>query len=356
VRWLSLVVGIVLLTALFVDVFGTVFVPRGGAGCLTRRLYRVAWRAWKRIAAAVPPHCRRRVLALGGPLLLPLTVGLWVGELIVGFTLVYVPLVAGLTLPPGSGRDPTWITAMYYSGYCATTLGVGDVYATTPTLRLLAVAEAIVGFSLFSASISYLLNVYGTLTTTTSLARELARFAGLDRGADAVDTLVALHQAHAFDQLVGWLTQATSTIQRVVQGQAHYPVLHYFHIPDDESALPVTLPALLEILTIIRSVLDPAAQPALVTGPVVVAAYDSAAGVERGQARALRIVTAADPDRHRNQRPSQPGGPDARDIRARLLAAGIASRTEPEACHRYRQLRRDWSGPNAALRRHFGYP
>jgi hypothetical protein len=151
---------------------------------------------------------------------------------------------------------------------------------------------------------------------------------------------------------VGWLTQVTSNIQRVVQGQAHYPVLHYFHIPDDQSALPVTLPALLEILTIVRAVLEPAAQPALVSGPVVIAAYDSATGVERGQARALRIPMATNLDRHGDSHRRDAG---ARIIRARLVTAGIACRMEPDACRRYQRLREDWAAPNAALRRHFGY-
>jgi hypothetical protein len=39
----AVLAGLVLLGVLLVDVFGTVFVPRGGAGFVTSRLYRVIW-------------------------------------------------------------------------------------------------------------------------------------------------------------------------------------------------------------------------------------------------------------------------------------------------------------------------
>lgn len=60
--------------------------------------------------------------------------------------------------------------ALYFSGAAASTVGIGDVYATTWALRLLAALEATWGFALFSVSISYLLSVYGGVRRTRSLA------------------------------------------------------------------------------------------------------------------------------------------------------------------------------------------
>lgn len=348
-RWLTLAPGAVWLGVLLTDVFGTVFVPRGGPGHVTGWVYRTAWAVWRRVAAAVPHRHRRRVLGLGGPLLVPLTAGLWAGQLVIAFTLIYLPLVNGLSLPQGSTGEVTWQTALYYSGYCATTLGIGDVYASTSALRLLAVVEAVIGFSLFSASISYLFSVYGTLTTTTSLAREISRFIGRDRGDDALGFLVTLHRARAVEQFTGWLSQVNSTLQRVVQGQAHYPVLHYFHIPDDDSALPVTLPALMEILTIVRTMIDPAHQPALVGGPVVDAAYDSAGGVLREQADQLRLGTAENVHHGRGD------APDSHELHHRLAAAGVPVSGEVQACRDYEHLRASWAPAGWRVREHFGY-
>lgn len=265
--FLSIAAGTVLLAVLLSDVFGTVFVPRGGPGHLTERVYRSAWWLWRRLARAAPPRLRRRVLALGGPLLLPLTVALWAGELVAAFSLVYLPLVDTLALSQPAEGPATWVTALYYSGYSATTLGVGDVMATTTPLRLLGVLEAALGFSLFSVAVTYLLSVYGALTRTTSLARGIARFVRRADGGDAVDLLVRVHDTGTQDQLTRWLSQTSFDLQRVIQGQAQYPLLHYFHMLDDESALPLTLPDLLETVTLARAVLDPAASPAVARGP-----------------------------------------------------------------------------------------
>ena len=88
---LFVLAGAAVLLLLLVDVVQTVFVPRGDAGPVTRRVHRAVW-ATGRHAARSPRLLRRRLLGLVGPLLLPLTVLLWALELVVGFALVYLPL------------------------------------------------------------------------------------------------------------------------------------------------------------------------------------------------------------------------------------------------------------------------
>jgi hypothetical protein len=55
---LAVLAGLVLLGVLIVDVLGTVFVPRGGAGVLTNRLYRTASAGWSWVAARSGRHRR----------------------------------------------------------------------------------------------------------------------------------------------------------------------------------------------------------------------------------------------------------------------------------------------------------
>jgi hypothetical protein len=43
---LSVLTGLVGLGLLVVDVFGTVFVPPGGAGLITSRVYAATWAGW----------------------------------------------------------------------------------------------------------------------------------------------------------------------------------------------------------------------------------------------------------------------------------------------------------------------
>ena len=98
-RWLTLALGAVWLVVLLTDVFGTVFVPRGWARPRDRMGVSDGMGGVATGGHSRPRRHRRRVLGLGGPLLVPLTAGLWAAHLVIAFTLLYLPLVNGLSLP-----------------------------------------------------------------------------------------------------------------------------------------------------------------------------------------------------------------------------------------------------------------
>lgn len=74
--------------------------------------------------------------------------------------------------------DASWATALHYSGFNLTTLGVGDVTAKTSLYRLLMVTEAAIGFASFSMVITYFLSVYSSLTGRNAFGQGLHHQAG----------------------------------------------------------------------------------------------------------------------------------------------------------------------------------
>lgn len=339
------------LLVLTADVFSTIFVARGGAGVLTRRLYRLTWRVWGLVCRYLPRPRHRRFLALAGPVLFPATVALWVGELVVGFALIYLPFVDLLAISGPSTPDvgPDWAQALYFSGSAATTVGVGDVYATTWPLRLLAVAEAMAGFALFSVSISYLLNVYGGVSRTRALAWGIHRFARPRPEEEPADLIVRALETGTAGQLTSWFDGSASSLHQVMQDEAQYPLMEYFHSSEDDTALPVALPTLLETVTLVRALLDPSAYPGLVSGPSTLAAYETA--VTYGLERAKRVGLSADDEAEaRQERVAAYEG-----ARRRLGQGGVALRHDAEARELYGRLRSEWDRANAGVRRHFGY-
>jgi hypothetical protein len=183
----AVVAGIALLTGVALDVFSTVFVPRRGAGWSTSRLYAGAWKIWTAVACAGGRR-RRRLLALAGPVLLPLTVIFWVAQVTVGFALIYLPFIDQFSVPPQEGR-PSWVSVLYVSAYSTTTLAVGDIYASTGGLRLLITLQAASGFALFSIAITYLLSVYNALQRATALALAVTCYVGREADEDPVDLI-----------------------------------------------------------------------------------------------------------------------------------------------------------------------
>ena len=343
----SVIAGALLLALLVVDVFWTVFVPRGRPGPVTRRVYRGIWWAWRRVCRRVAGDRRRRLLGLGGPLLMPLTIVVWSLELVVGFALVYLPLLDDVG---ASGGDAVArpVAALYLSGYSATTLGVGDVFAQSTVVRLLSVVEAGCGFALFSVSVTYLLSVYAALQRSTALAVEVSRYLHT-RSDDGLDVLVALARDGREDELAAWFAGVSSRLVETDQARAQYPLLEYFHVPQDDRALPVALAELLEVLTVASTVLDPAAFPALAEGQSTRFALASAAAHLRERADSVGGV------RGEGGVTGQTRARAYAEARARLSDAGCPLRPDTDARERYAELRSQWDSASRAVLVHFGY-
>lgn len=342
---ISVSVGLVILGALIVDVFGTVFVPRGGAGVVSSRLYRAVWNGWVRVAAR-SGHRRRRVLALAGPVLLPLTVVLWIVELVSAFAFLYLPFAGQLSVPTGDSSPP-WVTSLYVSGYAATTLGVGDVYATAGALRILITVEAGLGFALFSISITYLLSVYGALLRATALSLSISSFIGRDAGEDPIDLVCRTVRTQAEEQTLAWLRHVLSDLSHTGQAQAQYPLIAYFHIPRDDRALPIVLGDLLRLLTVCATLLRPSAFPGLTSSPTMVSAVRMVVSfvgehAEELGGRGRQVDEQEDLETYVT-------------ARRRLQEAGIALRDDEQARSLYLDLRRRWSTAEQELLGHFGY-
>jgi hypothetical protein len=131
--------------------------------------------------------------------------------------------------------------ALYYSGYAATTLGMGDVVADTPILRLVTVLEAFSGFALLTLSVTYLLGVYAARMDASVLAARIDSFfrggvRSLDYGREEVRAA-----------LLRWAEPTTRQLLSVLQAHFQYPILHYFRAGDPRHSLTVQFRHLLTL-------------------------------------------------------------------------------------------------------------
>jgi hypothetical protein len=340
VSWLVQVLGGILVLVVLQDVFATVLFPASGHGPLRRPLSRWTWHAFRLVARRLPPARRRRFLAYSGPVQIAVGLGAWVVLLVVGWAMVYQPALGSAITASGGPTDRGWATAVYYSGYVLTTLGLGDVVARTGLYRLLTVLEAGIGFATVSMAITYFLSVYSALTDrkvsaarlhhrTYGTAEAAALLAGLARDGD-------LPADAQFDAMADALQQALET-------HSSYPVLRYFHQRHVYYALPRVLYVSLDALTLGRSLLDPHRYRHLLTSPA--AAGLSAAGHEL-------LTELAGDSRPRTPEP----GAEAHWRRHagaaldRLSAAGLCVRGDPAAAlEDYVRLRAGWDPSLRAL-------
>ncbi|NIQ59376.1 MAG: hypothetical protein GWN02_31790, partial [Gemmatimonadetes bacterium] len=155
---------------LVVDVFVTVLHASSGAGPYTSLQNRVLWRVSSAVAARLSG--RRPVLASSAPLMALATPVAWMTFLTVGFALLYHPVIGSFPADPPL-EVQGWAASIYLSGYLTTTLGVGDVVPAGAVWRIASVVQSALGFALFSASITYVLSIYGRHTADAALALHL---------------------------------------------------------------------------------------------------------------------------------------------------------------------------------------
>ncbi len=105
---------------------------------------------------------------------------LWVLLQTVGWSLIYLPHVPdGFSYSAGiePANYPNSIEALYMSLVTLVTLGFGDVVATDPWIRIATPLEALIGFALLTAALTWFTQIYAPLSRRRALALELKSLA-----------------------------------------------------------------------------------------------------------------------------------------------------------------------------------
>lgn len=224
---ISVLGGVLVATALW-DVFHTLWHP-SGQGPVGKLIMRMVWR----LARHLGEHGRR----VSGPTTMVLVIATWAGLIVVGWALIYLPHVPdGFSFSPG--LDPEQrnnvLDALYLSLVVVATLGLGDIVPTAPGLRFLVPLEALLGFALLTAAVSWVLQVYPALTRRRALSLRLDAL----RRAGSADVLLDLHPATA----ARLLADVADAVGAVCVDLLQYSETYYFRDADDRTTLAMTVP------------------------------------------------------------------------------------------------------------------
>jgi hypothetical protein len=227
--------GVALIVLALRDIFDVLFHPLG-RGMITRRVVRGI--------AALARRKPGRSGTLGllvGPISYIAVIATWAALLTVGWALVFWP-----QLPQGfhfdSGLDPAkhsgFLDALYVSLVNLTSLGYGDISPAASLLRLLGPVETLFGLGLLTASISWLLSIYGAISRRDSLAHEVAL---AKQAEESLGEKLADSDPELLETLLASYSEQLIRIRRDV---IHFPIVHYFRTEDEERALAGLLPFL----------------------------------------------------------------------------------------------------------------
>lgn len=237
------VAGVVLIAIGLRDMFHTLLHP-SGRGDLSRWVLRGMWKTSKMLG--------HRLGSGVGPAAMVTVIVLWVVLQAVGWALIYYPHIPG-GFTYSSGIDPAAypdaVEAVYVSLLTLGTLGYGDMVATDPWVRLAAPLEALTGFALITAALTWFTQVHPPLLRRRSLALDLKGLADVAY-AESISELDVEAVTRVLDAL-------TSEAGKIRVDFTQHTEGFYFLEPDQDLALSYQLPYALRLRDAALEVTDP---------------------------------------------------------------------------------------------------
>ncbi|MDQ0676051.1 voltage-gated potassium channel Kch [Pseudarthrobacter siccitolerans] len=221
--WTVLGAGLILL--MLADVFHTLLYPHG-SGPAGRAIMRGVWFLTKKL--------RGRASSVAAPLAMAAVIAAWASLAATGWALLYLPhLPDGFVYGPGVPRHADFAEALYISLVSLSTVGFGEIVAADPLLRLVSGFQAITGFGLLTATVTWILQTYPALNRRRALAHQLNLF----REAAGPAGLSALEPGHA----AGLLESMAGNVASVSIDLLAFHETYYFREVDQRGSLPATV-------------------------------------------------------------------------------------------------------------------
>ena len=227
------VVGAGLILAGLLDMFHTLLHP-SGTGRVSWLILSVVWRLSK--------FSGHRVGSAVGPTAMVFVVLMWVSLQGLGWALIYLPHIPhGFVYSPGIDPSsyPDFVESLYISVITLSTLGFGDVVPTDPWIRAVLPVEALTGFALLTAALTWFMQVYPPLSRRRTLALELRGLAEIGY-AEKLELIETPTVARVLDAL-------SANIGKVQIDFIQYTEGFYFQEKDPVLSLAKQLPYALQL-------------------------------------------------------------------------------------------------------------
>lgn len=245
VVWYLLGAGVITLG--LADVFLSVL-AYDSAGLLVQPAYRTVWLGVRLLSTRLSANAGATLRSLAAPLMVVFSVLVWMMLQIVGFALLYYPSVVGSALRL-DGMSHTFWTALYISTAAISSLGFMGTGAHGLGLRLLAACETLIGLSVFTLTVTYLLGLY-------SVVQEAAVAWVVMQHRSNNTTPSGVLNAHFFapssDDFSALWRDFHHILVNYLEGMRRYPVVYYFHTRQRRRSLPLLLWSISETSSAVR--------------------------------------------------------------------------------------------------------
>ncbi|WP_398466610.1 hypothetical protein [Tardiphaga sp.] len=250
---LEQILGAALMLLFLVDIFLTVLYARAGTGLLAPYWNRAMWMLL-RAAAKLFRKRYGAALSLAGPLIVVLLIGFWALGLTTGAALVIQPEL-GIAVRPSSGESTTdFVTALLVAGNSLSIVGGGGYSPHSTGTRILFLVNSLIGASVLSLVLSYLVQVYSALRERNALALKVDLMT--DGSGDAAKMLALLMPGGDSSNATSQLGNLVGSLAATKEAHHFYPLLFYFRFEEPFYAVSRLSSVLLDLATLIETALD----------------------------------------------------------------------------------------------------
>jgi hypothetical protein len=251
--WLQQISGILIVLLILLDVFLTVLYARMGSGLISPRLASAVWRVFSMLARSFPSYCAR-IASFCGPVILVALFFMWMAGLTLGNALLFHP-VLGNAIKSSSGKTPTdFASALYAGGSSISIVGSADFSPSISRYRLIYLFNSIVGLSVTSLTLTYLMQIYSQLQKRNTFALKVY-LATCETG-DAAMLVAGLAPAGEWNHGTSVLWELAAEMAATKEAHHFYPVLFYMRFEQSFYSLSFATLVLLDAVTIMRSALS----------------------------------------------------------------------------------------------------
>ncbi len=245
--------GAALMALFLADIFLTILYARAGTGLLAPRWNRLVWTIVNAVARTAGRY-RSTVRSFAGPLIVISLIAFWALGLTLGAALIIRPEL-GTAIRPSSGDTPTdLVTALLVAGNSLSIVGGGDYAPHTTGTRLLFLLNSLIGASVLSLVLSYLVQVYSALHERNALALTIDLMTG--ETGDAAQMLARLGPGGDFSDATSALDNLVRPLAMTKEVHHFYPLLFYFRFREPRYAVSRICFVLLDLTALIETGLD----------------------------------------------------------------------------------------------------
>jgi hypothetical protein len=242
------IAGALLMALVLADVFLTVLYARAGTGIISDRLARLVWLAMRLLAS---DRNKGHLLSFCGPVIVVALLLSWSILLALGAGLIVHPQL-GTSIVNNNGNTPTdFVTAVFVAGSSLSIVGASSFAPQSGGMKLLFLLNSVVGTSVISLTITYLMQIYGALRSRNALCLKIHALSA--ETGDAAELLAHLFAGNQLSAGYNNLSDLAAETTGAKEAHHFYPILFYFRFPEPYYSVSRSWLVTLDAVSLIRS-------------------------------------------------------------------------------------------------------